>query len=565
MTGNADTLKEFLIGLGFNVDEAGLKKFTGAVGSATVAAVAVGAACITAASAVVYGIHKIADNYFELDRLATRFRSTAQAIEEFENMAQIMGISKDVSVDSLKSLDKAIADTAMGIGRAKKVFASIDLKVVDSSGKMRPTLDVMDDLAIKFNQMERGRALNVMRRLGLDEGLLKLFNADMAQLRKDLDEINRAAGFDLSDVIKQSQAFTWAWRAVTQEIEKGRILFSKMVDAVASKIMPRMTQGLKNIKLQLEDFRKYLMGHMVDIQRGIESTVNFLLSFFSVVGKLLGTALGLGIDAVKLLVGWFSNLDGKTQALIVIIGVLTAAWKWLNLAFMASPIGRLLMLALALVALYDDFKTYNEGGYSAIDWGNKWVELLGWVVPLLIGIGLSIGVLTTIWTWCGAIWTKVGFAMAAATGSAFWPIVLALVLIAALAVGAYLVIKNWEPLKEWFRGFWKDVMGWLDDIINKAKNLVPSILSDVAGGIAASVGVTLPQQFAAPGIGALPALAPSFSAANAIQQMQQSIDQKTNINVYSSGDPIATGRAVAGEQGRVNQDMCRIARGVNPR
>ncbi|MBJ9021179.1 lytic transglycosylase, partial [Citrobacter farmeri] len=50
---------------------------------------------------------------------------------------------------------------------------------------------------------------------------------------------------------------------------------------------------------------------------------------------------------------------------------LLVAWRLLNSAFLASPIGIVMMLAGALVLLYDDYKTWKEGGDSLIDW-EKW-------------------------------------------------------------------------------------------------------------------------------------------------------------------------------------------------
>src|SRR5690606_22906754 len=48
-----------------------------------------------------------------------------------------------------------------------------------------------------------------------------------------------------------------------------------------------------------------------------------------------------------------------------------AAWRFLNLAFLATPIGMILGLVLALGLLIDDFLTWKEGGDSLIDW-SKW-------------------------------------------------------------------------------------------------------------------------------------------------------------------------------------------------
>ena len=52
-------------------------------------------------------------------------------------------------------------------------------------------------------------------------------------------------------------------------------------------------------------------------------------------------------------------------------GALVIAWRILNGAFVMSPIGMITALGLAVLALYDDYKTWKEGGQSLIDW-KKW-------------------------------------------------------------------------------------------------------------------------------------------------------------------------------------------------
>ncbi|MBL1729390.1 lytic transglycosylase domain-containing protein, partial [Klebsiella pneumoniae] len=49
-------------------------------------------------------------------------------------------------------------------------------------------------------------------------------------------------------------------------------------------------------------------------------------------------------------------------------GGLLVAWRLLNAAMLASPITWVLALAGAILVLYDDYKTWKEGGKSLIDW-----------------------------------------------------------------------------------------------------------------------------------------------------------------------------------------------------
>ena len=46
------------------------------------------------------------------------------------------------------------------------------------------------------------------------------------------------------------------------------------------------------------------------------------------------------------------------------MGLLIAAWKMLNLAFLTTPLGMLITGLAGIVALVDDYLTYMEGGES---------------------------------------------------------------------------------------------------------------------------------------------------------------------------------------------------------
>ena len=54
------------------------------------------------------------------------------------------------------------------------------------------------------------------------------------------------------------------------------------------------------------------------------------------------------------------------------IGLVTAAWKLLNMVFKASPIGRIITAVMTVITvlglLYDDFKGWQEGMDSLFDW-----------------------------------------------------------------------------------------------------------------------------------------------------------------------------------------------------
>lgn len=560
---NGEVIKEFLVGLGFKIDEAGLKSFGAAIGGASVQAAALGAAAVSAAGVVFAAVQHIAGEYFELDKLATRFRTTAAAIDEFTDAGKILGLSDEQTVGSLKNLDRAIGETANGLGRAKKWFEAMGQSVLDANGKMRPTTVVMDEMAEKFSKMERGRALAIMEHLGLDPALLKLFNADLGVLRSEVADIEKAAGFDLSSAVAESKAFTLSWRSFTQEIEKAKMLFGKMVDTIAVKLMPRFRASLDTLTSQFKTFRLMVMGHMEKIRGTIETTVGVLLrivEFVSIAGSRLIQAVSY---LVKGIVNLFSQLSPPMQMVVLGLAAIAAAWKVLNLAFLKTPLGQILLLVSAIGLLVDDFLVWRQGGDSLINWGSTFGQVL-MVVTGVVGAltGAMLIAKGMMLAWGAAVAFVNGVTAVASAAMAAFNLIMAanpigltilavLAGIALLALAVAGIIDHWDKLKAWFMDFFDLLSKKFTAASEWAAGLVPDWMKNLSGAVGSLAGA-----------GASPMLTPSPQAAAAVTGGQQSVSQQTEIIIQGATNPDATAKSVAQEQGRVNADLTRNLKGA---
>ena len=548
---SAETIKEFLVGLGFKVDEAGLAKFSAGIASASLRVTALAAATTAAAGAIVAGVQKIAADFDQLDKLATQFRTTADAVNEFIDTAKILGLSDEKSIESLKNLDRAIVDTSMGMGRAKLVFEDLGIKVTDAAGKLKPTTEVMGELAEKFKDMERGKQLRVMERLGLDPALLKVFNGDLAAISAELKAIDEAADFDFETAIVESKAFMQIWRQMQQEIEKWKMLFSKAFESVAVKLMPKFRAQIKSITDSMAAFRKKVMENMPKAIEAIMPIINIIMrvaeAFIKIVARIASGAM--------IIIGWFLKLNEATGGWAGYILAAAAAWKYLNLSFLATPLGMLLALATAVALLIDDFLTFQEGGDSLIDWGSGFGIVMQGVTAALTGflayIALSkaavIAMTVATNAWAAATAIANGIMSAARIAVLLFnlvlyanPIMLVVAAVAALIAAGVLLNQNWDTVKEWFSSFFD----WMSAGFSK--------IAEWGGKVAGMFGFG----------GGTPASAPSPQAQAAVAGNGQNVNQQTQIVVQGSSDPAATARAVSGEQGRVNADMARNMRGA---
>ncbi|WP_218821838.1 hypothetical protein, partial [Staphylococcus aureus] len=94
---------------------------------------------------------------------------------------------------------------------------------------------------------------------------------------------------------------------------------------------------------------------------------------------------------VAVVLGGVVKVFGILFKFIPTLKTFITLFKAFRLAFLASPIGIILALGTALALLYDDWKTWKEGGKSLIDWS---VGLrFGMVAVVLGGVVKVFGIL----------------------------------------------------------------------------------------------------------------------------------------------------------------------------
>lgn len=280
--------------------------------------------------ALIAGVKSTAAAYDELGKLATRFRSTAEAVDEFRDAAGLLGISEEKSTEALTGLDTAIQDTYLGLGRAKVVFEEMGIAVTDAHGKIKPTTQVMGELSDKLSKMEKGTQIRVMERLGLDPSLLKLFNADLAALQKRMADVDRASGFNLEDAVRRSKEYTKASKALSLEVNVLHMFMTKLLESFQVATLPYFTAALTTATKYVKMFVEYLMQHRRFVE-GVFIAISTAILYFLVPAAIKGAIAVWAMLAPFLLIG----------AAVVALG-------------------------LAFALLYDDVMNFIEGNDSLI-------------------------------------------------------------------------------------------------------------------------------------------------------------------------------------------------------
>lgn len=325
-------------------------------------------------------------------------------------------------------------------------------------------------------------------------------------LRRELLKAYSAAGINITKVIQSSVKLNFS-------LAKTKFAFEALYRSVASRFFDTLTK-------QSDSFRNKIYANLPKIQKYLEKGITALFHFIDAVQRLVGTIWDL-----------FVRLDTATDGWSTKILAAVAAWKLLNLSFLATPLGLIIAGLIGILALFDDFKAWQEGGQSVFDWSS--------FVPTIDAVSKALGAAWAVLNQISDVLSDI------------------LVAFYQLFTGDF--SGAWDTLKHAVAG----VVVYFEKLWEYVKSI---------GGVLSAVGSWGGQFFGAPNAAAnAGAAAPGAAGQGAAGHVggstqnstsNQHVQQQTNINVVGSADASSVGRAVAGEQGRVNFDLARNMKGA---
>ena len=362
----AEVIKEFLIGIGIDVDKGALGKFEGNMKSIATAALGVAAAIQLAAAGIYLFTQGVAKELDDLGELATRINSTAGAIKEFGYVAQLSDSSTEAATASLEGLNKAAGQASLGLGRGRKIFEKLGISVFDANNEVKKSSDLMWEVGDAVKGLGKGAQVAALEGLGIDKTLVNTLTSDVAGLR---DEFNSL--YSQNDI-----------NAATADAS----LFMDAYD--------RLTMYFKGLSIKLAAFFfKPFTANMQKLLKFMSSTLPKVIEFFApllnviirVASFMVGTlaqAFSIVWGAISIVVGWLKTIDDAFGGVLGKIALLVIGIKLLSMTMLATPIGALLALSVAILALIDDYQVWKRGGDSLFDWSSY--------KPFFDGIGKAV-------------------------------------------------------------------------------------------------------------------------------------------------------------------------------
>ncbi len=346
---NAETLKDFLISLGFKVDEAGARKFDAVVAGTTLKAIELGVKVEAAALSVVAFTAKISSSLDNLYWASQRTGATVEGIKQIGYAVSQVGGSADSARGSLENLARFIRNNPGAEGFLNR----LGVQTRDASGNMRDMATIFTGVGQRLSNMPYYRANQYAQMLGLDENTLMAMRRGIGQFSGEYTAMAKAIGYNADVAAVSSNKFMTSLRS-----------FGLMAGMARDKIGSNLANGLAG---SIGTLRRHILDNFPKIEGAITATVKGILWAGEMVGRVIYRLIQLG----RSISDWWDSLDKQSQELIELLGALTAAWWLLNRAMLASPITWVLGLAGAVALLWEDYQTWKEGGKSLIDWG-KW-------------------------------------------------------------------------------------------------------------------------------------------------------------------------------------------------
>lgn len=385
------------------------------------------------------------------------------------------------------------------------------------------------------------KASSEFEKLGYEYRLIAPAINQYVIMRNEMMKAYRAAGINLREAITYAVKFNVS-------LEKTQIAFKALYMGAASKFFPQMTKTM-------DKFRQSLYANMPKINAIIVKVVSFLLKVFENLVQL-GTRVFSVLGRVY---EFFSYLDKATGGFSTAIIAVIAAWRLLNLSFLMSPIGLILLGFLAVLALIDDFMTFDEGGDSLLNWGP--------VIPIIKALKeaftafmeVAKQLVDTVWPKIKAMIDVMAPYIKDILGGAFEAVVIIIENLFQTmtkifgAVGSLLKGNVKEALGSFAGAIATGVGDTASGLFDTAKNTGGKVVGRMLGW-----GDGDTQAAGKDGKGS-PLGADGAKGAGA----SNSINQNTVININGSKDPHATANAVAGKQSRVNYDMTRNMKGYS--
>lgn len=258
----------------------------------------------------------------ELNFLSQNLGMSSRDVKAWQGAAAAMGGSAQGMTNDMKGLNMAMNDfKTTGESSLLPVFAALNTSMVDAQGNLKDTDTMMLDLSDSMSKMNREQAVLLGNKLGFDEGTINTLLQGRDAMKQMVDYHKQMYSSNKQDLENS--------RKLSENQAKMSAHWQSMKLMLGNAVIPLLIK-LSEVALR---FFEFLQKHQKTVKNVFEGMAIIL-------GVLLVPILGKALIALTAFIAPFAPF-------LITVGLLGAAF----------------------IALYDDYKTWAEGGKSLFNWG----------------------------------------------------------------------------------------------------------------------------------------------------------------------------------------------------
>src|SRR6185437_14644845 len=239
-----ETIREFLAGLGFKVDDASERRFVSALEGATLRAKLLGDAIEATARSVVDSVGKIAEQFEQLFYQSKQFGGSAASIKAFEYAVSQLGGTVEGAHSSLVNFGRWIKETPGSLEFLARQF-KIQTKNID--GSARDVAAIWLDINERLSHMPRFLQKQWRETFGVDERTQLALNNSAEAAKRYADALKSLGGAGINQgAVQAAVKFEKAWRDVWMRI-------GAMAEGGESKLFTALTDPMEKFSHWLND------------------------------------------------------------------------------------------------------------------------------------------------------------------------------------------------------------------------------------------------------------------------------------------------------------------------
>ncbi|CUJ41202.1 phage tail tape measure protein%2C TP901 family%2C core region [Achromobacter xylosoxidans] len=279
-----NVIREFLVSLGWKIDDKGERRFVETVEKSTKRVIALGTAATAAAAAVVAATAKMAAGLEEIYYASQRTKTSSQNILALGFAAGQAGSSANALRGSLENLARLIR-SAPG---SENLIQSIGVQTRDANGQLRDTGEVLTDLGERLKAMPYYRAKAYADVLGIDENTLMALQRGLGEFSSEYQAMLKEAGLNTEEATKDSKEFMNQLRLLGAEF-----------GILSKKAGSNLLKGLGGIVQQFQKFVRENFKEVSYIISLVGDATNGLIGLLSRLGSLIGPYISGALKFVK--------------------------------------------------------------------------------------------------------------------------------------------------------------------------------------------------------------------------------------------------------------------------